>query len=384
MSMMDGSHLALQEHFALLADPRMERTKRHFLLDILVIAICAVICGADSWVEIQEWGRTKEPWLRRFLELPNGIPSHDTFGRVFAALDPVQFQQCFLAWVRAVTPVTTGQVIALDGKTVRRSHDRGKGKAAIPMVSAWATANHLVLGQVKVDDKSNEITALPALLETLLLKGGIVTIDAMGCQTEIATTIVAREADYVLALKGNQGTLLRDVESLFEHARATNFHEVTHSVAQTVNKGHGRIETRRVWLITEAEYLRYLDPDGKWTGLRSIGMVEAERLIKGVAHHDRRYYISSLQRRAGVLNEAVRAHWGVENELHWVLDVAFQEDASRVRVGESAQNFSMLRHIALNLLKGETTAKVGIKAKRLKAGWSDNYRLRQDSVANRR
>ncbi|GAC1645113.1 MAG: ISAs1-like element ISEc1 family transposase [Chloroflexota bacterium] len=373
---MDGLHLALQEHFASLPDPRVDRTKRHLLLDILVIAICAVICGADSWVEIEEWGTTKAPWLRTFLALPNGIPSHDTFGRLFAALDPVQFQQSFLAWVRAVTPLTTGQVIALDGKTVRRSHDRGKGKGAIHMVSAWATANHLVLGQLKVDDKSNEITALPALLQTLLLKGCIVTIDAMGCQTEIAATIVAQEADYVLALKGNQGTLLRDVESLFAHARATNFREVTHSVAETVNKGHGRIETRRAWLITDAEYLRYLDPSSKWVGLRSIGMVEAERLIKGVVQHETRYYISSVQRSAAVLNEAVRAHWGVENELHWVLDVAFQEDASRVRVGESAQNFSVLRHIALNLLKGERTAQVGIKAKRLKAGWSDDYLLK--------
>ena len=373
---MDSSHLTLEQHFAALPDPRMDRTKRHQLLDILVIAICAVICGADSWVEIEQWGQTKEPWLRSFLELPNGIPSHDTLGRVFAALDPVQFQQCFLAWVQAVTPMTGGQVIALDGKTVRGSHDRSKGKAAIHMVSAWATHSHLVLGQRKVDDKSNEITALPALLQTLLLKGCIVTIDAMGCQTEIAATIVAQEADYVLALKGNQGTLLRDVESLFAHALATNFREVAYSVAETVNKGHGRLETRRAWLITDAAYLRYLDPNGKWAGLRSIGMVEAERLISGVAHHERRYYISSLQRSAVVLNDAVRAHWGVENELYWVLDVAFQEDASRVRVGASAQNFSMLRHIALNLLKGERTANVGVKAKRLKAGWSDDYLLK--------
>ncbi len=249
----------LRTRFAPLADPRLDRTKRHQLLDIIVIAVCAVICGADSWVEIEEFGNAKLAWLRTFLALPHGIPSHDTFGRVFAALDPEQFQQCFLAWVQAAATRTDAQIIALDGKTLRRSHDRGKGKAAIHMVSAWASTNRLVLGQVKVDEKSNEITALPALLQVLALTGCIVTIDAMGCQTEIVKTIVAQEADYVLSLKGNQGTLHREVQELFAHAHATHFQEVAHDFHETVNKGHGRLEVRRHWMITEAAYVQYLN-----------------------------------------------------------------------------------------------------------------------------
>jgi predicted transposase YbfD/YdcC len=238
----------INDHFAALEDPRVDRTKRHQLLDMIVIAVCAVICGADSWVEIEEFGNAKLARFRTFLDLPNGIPSHDTFGRVFAALAPEQVQQCFLAWVQEVATLTDGQVIALDGKTLRRSHDRAKGKAAIHMVSAWASANRLVLGQVKVDEKSNEITALPALLQVLALKGCIVTIDAMGCQTEIAKTIMAQEADYVLALKGNQGTLHREVQALFARAHATKFQDIAADFHETVNGGHGRIEVRRHWI----------------------------------------------------------------------------------------------------------------------------------------
>jgi predicted transposase YbfD/YdcC len=366
---------AITDHFATLTDPRIDHTKRHQLIDLLTIALCAILCGADEWVAMEEYGNAKREWFDTFLTLPNGIPSHDTFGRVFAALDPDQFQHCFLSWVQQTVTQTEGAVIACDGKTVRRAHDRDAGKAAVHMVSAWASAQHLVLGQVTVDEKSNEITALPALLKLLMLKGCIVTIDAMGCQTAIAQTIIDREADYVLALKENQETVYHEVVHLFADAHATAFADYDHDAAQTVDGGHGRVEIRRYWTISDPVTLRHLDPDGVWAGLRGVGMVAAERREKGKVSRETRYYLTSLTD-AATFGWAVRSHWGIENGLHWVLDIAFREDEGRARRGASAANLVVLRHIALNLLKKETTAKVGIKNKRLKAGWDERYLLK--------
>ncbi len=365
--------ITLQEHFATLEDPRVERTKHHQLLAILTIALCAVICGADTWVDVEEFGHAKRAWLETFLELPNGIPSHDTFGRVFARLDPEQFQACFLTWVQAITTVLPTQQIASDGKTARRSHDRGVGKAAIQMVSAWATETHLVLAQRHVKDHSNEQTALPLLLEQLELAGCIVSIDAMGCLPKIARHITEQDGEYVLALKANQGTMYQDVVDLFDDALTTGFAELVHDTHHRVDKGHGRLEDRQYWTISDPACIAYLNAKQTWTGLRSIGMVEAKRSVGEQVSTERRYYLTSLPGEARAFGAAVRSHWGVENGLHWVLDIAFQEDVSRMRKDHSQQNFVVLRHMALNLLKQEPTATCGITARRLKAGWSEDY-----------
>jgi len=367
---------SITDHFGRLEDPRIERTKLHELLDIIVIAICAIICGADDWTEVELFGNAKLSWLRTFLELSNGIPSHDTFGRVFARLNPEQFQQCFLEWVQAVSAVTGGQVIAIDGKVLRGSCDRVLGKAGIAMVSAWATANHLVLGQVKVDDKSNEITAIPKLLQVLEIAGCIVTIDAIGCQTEIAQAIVDLDADYVLAVKENQGHLYEDVKGLFDAAQELNFKDVPHDYCKTTDKGHGRLEIRQCWTICDAGLVNYLRNRAGWRNLRTIVKVVAERRVNGETSRQDRYFISSLDGDARRLLRAVRSHWGIENSLHWVLDIAFDEDHQRVRKDNGPANFAVLRHIALNLLKQDKTVKAGIKAKRLKAGWDEPYLLK--------
>lgn len=362
---------AIQAHFADLPDPRIDRAKRHDLLAIVTIALCAVICGADSWVEIERFGRAKRSWLETRLPLPNGIPSHDTFGRVFAALDPAAFDQCFLGWVQALVTATDGAVVAIDGKTPRRSHDRTHGREALHLVSAWATANGIVLGQVATDNRSNEITAIPALLDALARDGMTVTIDAMGCQTAIAGKIVAGGGASVLALKDNQPTLHELVAHHFAvTATRPDPGQTTH---RTFSKDHGRLEIRTCQATANPAVLAWLDPAARWPGLRSIAAVTGERRIGDQTTSETRSSLTSLPPDPRRIGAAVRAHWGIENGLHWVLDMAFREDESRVRRGHAAQNLAVLRHLALTLLRRETTATVGIKAKRLMCGWDETY-----------
>ena len=374
---MDGPRTAgtLVESFSHMDDPRSNRGKRHDLMDILAIAICAVICGAEGWADVELFGESKYDWLRRFLKLSNGIGSHDTFGRVFSLIDAGQFQRRFMDWVKGVSELTQGQVIAIDGKTLRGSGDRSSGKAAIHMVSAWAQKNSIVVGQTKVSDRSNEITAIPHLLRMLEVSGCIVTIDAMGCQKEIAATIIERGADYVLSAKKNQPRLYEDVQETFAYAREDGSAGVAHDFCETVEKGHGRIERRRCWTISEPAYLDHIDDDSRCKNLTSIGMVESERSIDGKTSVESRYYISSLSGDARQLLAATRGHWSIENSLHWVLDISFREDESRVREGSSAENLAVVRHMALNLLKQDRTIKASIKGKRKKAGWDNDYLL---------
>ena len=363
---------SIWEGFYLVRDPRVERTRKHELHDILVIAICASICGADGWNEIEEFGLSSEEWLREFLDLPHGIPSHDTFGRVFAAMDPDEFEKAFRSWAAAVAETTAGKHIAVDGKALRRSFDTASEKSAIRMVSAWVYENHTCFGQLKVDEKSNEITAIPKLLDTLCLKGATVTIDAAGCQREISRGIVEKEGDYAICLKGNQPALHGDVKLFLDDAIEREADEL--DTYTTTDKGHGRVEQRTTWATTDVDWLQARH---KWPGLKSIAAVEASVERNGKTTIERRYYISSrVGEVAQVIGVLARQHWSVENNLHWMLDVAFDEDASRVRVGNAAENLSRVRRLALMLLKREKTAKVGVKARRKKAGWDRSYLLK--------
>ena len=364
---------AIWEHFESLKDPRVARTRRHKLMDIVIMSVMAVICYADGWSDIHDFGKAREAWLREFLELPNGIPCDDTFRRVFAALDPEQFQACFLSWVRSLVGSTDGKLVAIDGKTVRHSFAREEGKGALHLVSAWVAENQAVLGQLATDSKSNEITAIPQLLELLDLRGATVTIDAMGCQKAIAEKIIDAGGNYILGLKENHPTLHQEVEQFFETAQAEAFRDTRCDQDETVDGGHGRIELRRVFA---SEDIDWLADKPYWKGLRSVVMVESERSVGDKTSFERRYYLSSLAADAALLGERIRGHWGIENQLHWVLDMAFDEDRSRIRRGHGPDNFALLRKIALILLKREKTLRRGLEGKRKRAAWDHDYVLR--------
>ena len=376
-SKQERSPASLIDCFQHLPDPRVDRTKRHKLIDILIISICTQLCGGESFNDMEDFGNAKDDWFMTFLELPNGIPSHDTFNRLFAALDPRQFLECFLRWTQSLRTAIPGEIVAMDGKALRRALNQGESLSYV--VSAWAGDNGLVLGQLKVAEKSNEITAVPELLQALELRGCIVTLDAMGCQKKIAAQIIQSGADYVLALKGNHETVHEEVKSFLDDAilqQATNSacqsDDPELAFTETVEKNHARLEIRRYWQSDDIAWFADLK---KWSGLRSVGVVESVREVKGHTSTERRYYLSSLSCDAIRFAKAVRGHWGVENKVHWHMDVSFGEDQSRARTGYAAENLATLRRLALNLLKRDKTKKRGIRGKQKNAGWSHRYLL---------
>lgn len=372
--MKDSAKTVMVRLFDNVPDPRMIGKVAHKLCDILTIAVCAVITGIDSWTLMEDFGHHHEKWFRTFLELPNGIPSHDTFGNVFAALDPVEFEKAIVLWLSSLVESNTqGKHIAMDGKTLRRSFNKATGKASVHMVSAYVHENHAVFGQLAVAEKSNEITAIPQLLDKLKLKGSTVTIDAMGCQREISKKIIDKKGHFVLALKGNQGSLHDDVKTYIDEFRAGNL-KAEHDYDETVNKGHGRIETRRCWSFSD---MKWLQDRHDWPGLACVVVVESTRTINGQSSTERRYYISSHSgKNAQRLSTLIRNHWKIENSLHWVLDVCFDEDSCRVRNKNAAENLSRTRKIAMTLLKNETTFKMGTKSKMKKASYDFDYLLK--------
>jgi len=360
----------LQQALAAVTDPRRDHTKHHELIDILMIAVCCLLCGGSGFAHMEQFGHAKRDWLRTFLALPNGIPSHDTFRRVFSLLAPQQFATAFLAWTQSLRAAVSAEIVALDGKTVRRSFDRAKGRSPLHLVSAWASANQLVLGQLATADKSNEITAVPHLLRALELAGCIVTVDALNCQKNIAKEISEADADYVLTLKANHGTAYQEVRDFLGDARQRNFAGVAHDFVETVDKEHGRFEVRRYWIT---EQIGWFADRPQWEKLRSVALVESEREVNGERRVEQRVFLCSLGANAALLAQAVRGHWGIENQLHWVLDVQLGEDDCRVRAGHAAENLALLRKIVLNLLRRDTQTKAGIRAKQLKAAWDHAY-----------
>ena len=362
----------VETHFASLDDLRRETKNRYYeFVDILLIALCAVMCGANHWTTVATFGRAKESWFKGFLSLPNDIPSHDTFTDVFAKIDAKQFESCFIAWVSSIAPLVPGEVVSVDGKTLRRSHDKASALSAIHRVSAWSTHNALVLGQYKTHEKSNEITAIPMLLEMLSLEGSLVTIDAMGCQKKIAETILYRGADYLLAVKEHQPSLYEVIDQLFFCTDDEVFEQRFSDYAEQDNKGHGREERRRCWVCDELS--EWPELVMIWPGLKAFVVIESQRRVGDQATIEYRLYISSKKQSAAYFLQSTREHWHVENKLHWVLDVTFREDRSRICKGDGAENLTILRRIALNLLKKEKTEKTGIENKRARAGWDQLY-----------
>lgn len=362
----------IEEHFSAIKDPRIDRTKRHKLIDIITITLCAVISGAESWDDIELFGECKYDWFKSFLELPNGVPSHDTFNRVFARLDPQQLEKCFGDWVKSISNLLPEEQIAIDGKTLRNSFNSQDEEKAIVMVSAWARESGLVLAQKKVSKKSNEITAVPELLKVLELSGAIVTLDAMGCQTKIVNQIVEQEADYLITLKKNQGGLYKRVDDLFKVALSKNDNDLFSSNYTVCESGHGRTEQRYYHVLNNIQEL--VDSKKKWSNLNSVVRVEYLRQLKnGKTSFESRYFITSLSKNAEKLADYIRGHWSVENQLHWILDVDFNEDSSRIRKDNAPENLAVIRHMALNLLKQDKSFKGSIKGKRKRAGWDNNY-----------
>jgi len=358
------------EHFSDLKDPRIHNHNfRHNIFDVLVIAVLATICGADGWAEIERFGEAKQEWLSTFLELPHGIPSHDTFGRVFTILNPQEFEKCFRAWLNSLSVDLVKEVIALDGKTIRGSGNKRRGESPLHLVSAWAAKNRMMLAQVKTEDKSNEITAIPKLLDLLDVKGSVITIDAMGCQRDIAQKIIEKKADYVLALKGNQGTLRDDVELFAAEQKARGFADSKISQDTTVDGDHGRIETRKTIVIHDVGWLQERH---NWPGLQAVVMVESRREIQGKIEQETRFYLTSLVMIAALLGPVIRSHWAIENSLHWVMDMVFRDDECRVRTEHAPANFTTIKHMAHNLIR-KAPGKDSLRLKRKVAAWDDDF-----------
>lgn len=365
--------MSLMNYFENVSDPRRAQGKRHSLLDILGLTLCAVICGADNWVEIEEYGTVKHEWLSTWLDLAHGIPSHDTISDVFARINPNELEAGFQKWIESLVGKFKPQAIHIDGKTLRGSGSATNGQNPLHLVSAWVSEAQILFGQVKTEDKSNEITAIPALLKLLDIENTVVTIDALGTQTAIATQIVAQKGAYVLALKGNQGNLLADVADLFKGCDEIGFKDIPHDYAESVEKGHGRIERRRCWVLQDREYLNYVHRHETWEQLTALIRLQRERRIGDKTSVEMSYFISSCAETAAFFLKTIRSHWSIENQLHWSVDMAFREDENQTRIGNAQENFALIRRLALMRLKRDTSVKIGIKGKRLRAGWSDDY-----------